>query len=111
MARAHNIIAVSDASFATDVLGAERPVLVKFDAEWCAPCRAMEPAMEEIASEYADRLTIATLDIDRNNQTPYKFGVRGVPTVILFDKGQVVGQKAGLARKADLSALIEQKLG
>lgn len=110
MARAHNIIAVTDASFAAEVLGADRPVLVKFDAEWCAPCKAMAPVIEEIAGEYADRLTIATLDIDRNNQTPYKFGVRGVPTVILFDKGQVIGQKVGLARKADLSALLEQTL-
>ncbi|HWK74134.1 MAG TPA: thioredoxin [Povalibacter sp.] len=105
-----NITAVSDASFAADVLGADRPVLVKFQAEWCAPCKAMEPAIEEIAGEYADRLAVVTLDIDANNQTPYKYGVRGVPTVMLFDKGQVVGQRVGLARKADLNALVQQGL-
>lgn len=107
MSRA-NITAVSDASFAADVLGADRPVLVKFEAEWCAPCKAMKPAIEELAGEYAERLSVVTLDIDRNGQTPYKYGVRGVPTVMLFDKGEVVGQRVGLARKADLDALVQR---
>lgn len=105
-----NIAAVSDDSFSAQVLNATRPVLVKFEADWCSPCHAMAPAIEELASEYADRVTVVSLDIDHNQQTPYKYGVRGVPTVMLFNQGQVVGQKVGLARKADLAALIEQKL-
>jgi thioredoxin 1 len=101
-----NVISVSDASFDADVLGAAGPVLVKFEAEWCGPCKAMKPMIQDLAQEFGDRLTVATLDIDQNNQTPYRFGVRGVPTVILFDKGKVVGQKVGLPRKADLADMI-----
>lgn len=106
-----NILSVSDASFDTQVLQSQRPVLVKFEAEWCGPCKAMKPAIEELAGEYGDKLTVVTLDIDQNQQTPYKYGIRGVPTVLLFDKGQVAAQKVGLARKADLVALIDGKLG
>jgi thioredoxin 1 len=106
-----NIVAVTDSSFASAVLQSERPVLLKFEAEWCGPCKAMKPAIDEIAGEYADRVTVATLDIDQNNQTPYKLGVRGVPTVMLFRNGEVVGQRVGLARKADLVALMESKIG
>jgi len=110
MSQPENIIAVSDASFEKDVLGADRPVLVKFEAEWCGPCQAMKPMIKDLAEEFGQKLTIATLDIDQNNQTPYKFGVRGVPTVILFDKGKVVAQKVGLPRKADLAALIQDRV-
>ena len=105
-----NIIAVTDATFEQQVLKADKPVLVKFEAEWCGPCKAMKPTIAEIASEYGDKLTIATVDIDQNNQTPYKLGVRGVPTVMLFHKGSIVGQKVGLARKADLAALIDRQV-
>jgi thioredoxin len=100
------IVAVTDSTFESAVLKAERPVLLKFEAEWCGPCKAMKPAIDELASEYGDRITVATLDIDQNNQTPYKLGVRGVPTVMLFRNGQMVGQKVGLARKAELVTLI-----
>ncbi len=110
MSQPDNIIAVSDESFDKDVLGADRPVLVKFEAEWCGPCKAMKPMIHDIAAEFGDKLTIATIDIDQNNRTPHKFGIRGVPTVILFDKGQLVGQKVGLPRKADLTALIQQSV-
>ena len=110
MSQPENIIAVSDASFEKDVLGADRPVLVKFEAEWCGPCQAMKPMIKDLVEEFGQKLTIATLDIDQNNQTPYKFGVRGVPTVILFDKGKVVAQKVGLPRKADLAALIQDRV-
>ncbi|MGH8178902.1 MAG: thioredoxin [Steroidobacter sp.] len=105
-----NILPVTDASFQSQVVSAPGPVLVKFEAEWCGPCKAMKPTIEEIATEYAGRLTIATLDIDQNNQTPYRLGVRGVPTVMLFRDGQVVGQQVGLARKSDLTALIDARL-
>lgn len=105
-----NILPVSDSSFEAQVLRSERPVLVKFEAQWCGPCKAMKPAIEELAGEYGDKLTVVTLDIDENQQTPYKYGVRGVPTVLLFNKGQVAAQKVGLARKADLVALLASAL-
>ena len=104
------IVSVTDATFSTQVLEAAGPVLVKFEAEWCGPCKAMKPMIDELAEEYGDKLTIATVDIDQNNQTPFKFGVRGVPTVLLFKAGQVVAQKVGLPRKADLVSLIDSKL-
>jgi thioredoxin 1 len=107
---ARNIIAVTDADFDERVLKAEGPVLLKFEAEWCGPCQAMKPAIAELADEYGSKLTIATLDIDQNQKTPYKLGIRGVPTVMLFNKGSIVGQKVGLARKAELVALIDRQV-
>lgn len=103
-------VSVTDANFTEQVLNAPGPVLLKFEADWCGPCKAMKPMIEDIARDYDGRLTVATLDIDANNQTPYRFGVRGVPTVMLFKGGEVVGQKVGLPRKADLTALIDSKL-
>ena len=105
-----NVIAVSDADFKAQVIGASGPVLVKFEADWCGPCRAMKPAIEALASEYEGRLTVATVDIDANQQVPYEFGVRGIPTVMLFKGGQVVAQKVGLVRQAELATLIDAQL-
>lgn len=110
MSDTENIIAVTDATFEEQVLKSDRPVLLKFEADWCGPCKAMKPAIAEIAQTYGDRITIATLDIDQNNQTPYRLGVRGVPTVMLFSKGSVVGQKVGLARRAELAELIDKQV-
>ena len=103
-------LAVTDASFEQQVLGASGPVLLKFEADWCGPCQAMKPMIEDIARDYDGRLTVVTMDVDQNNQTPYRFGVRGVPTVLLFKGGEVVGQKVGLPRKAELTALLDSKL-
>ncbi|MET0498742.1 MAG: thioredoxin [Steroidobacteraceae bacterium] len=104
------IVSVTDATFSTQVLEAAGPVLVKFEAEWCGPCKAMKPMIDEIAAEYDGKLTVATVDIDQNNQTPFRFGIRGVPTVLLFNQGKVVAQKVGLPRKAELVTLIDSKL-
>lgn len=110
MTRETKILAVTDATFEERVLKAEQPVLVKFEAEWCGPCQAMKPAIAELADEYGDKVTIATIDIDTNAQTPHRYGVRGIPTVLLFRNGTVVGQKVGLARKAELVAMIDQQV-
>lgn len=103
-------VAVTDASFNEQVLSAAGPVLLKFEADWCGPCQAMKPMIEDIARDYDGRLTVATMDVDANNQTPYRFGIRGVPTVMLFKGGEVVGQKVGLPRRAELTALLDSKL-
>ena len=102
------LVPVTDSTFAEQVLGSATPVLVKFEAQWCGPCKAMKPMVDEIASEYSGRLTVTTLDIEENPQTVYRLGVRAVPTVVLFKNGEVFAQKVGLPRKADLTALIDK---
>ncbi|HVF16572.1 MAG TPA: thioredoxin [Steroidobacteraceae bacterium] len=110
MSDATNIIAITDATFEQQVLKADKPVLLKFEAEWCGPCQAMKPTIAELADQYGDKVTIATIDIDQNNQTPYKLGIRGVPTVMLFSNGNIVSQKVGLARKSELAAMIDRQV-
>jgi thioredoxin 1 len=105
-----NVAAITDADFETAVRDSARPVLLKFEAAWCGPCKAMQPMIHELANEYAEQLSVVTLDIDSNVQTPYRVGVRGVPTVMLFKQGSVVGQHVGLPRKAQLVELIERAL-
>ena len=88
---------VTDDSFSTDVLGADGPVLVDFWAEWCGPCRMIAPALEEISKELGEKVTIAKLNIDENPDTPSRYGVRGIPTMLLFKGGQPIAQKVGAA--------------
>jgi len=102
--------AVTDSSFATDVLGSGEPVLVDFWAEWCGPCKQIAPALEEIASEMGGRLTVAKLNIDDNPSTPAKYGVRGIPTLMLFKDGQVASMKVGAAPKGKIVEWIEQSI-
>lgn len=101
------IVQISDASFEQDVLKATGPVLVDFWAEWCGPCKMIAPVLEELAEEYAGKLTITKLNIDSNTETAPKFGVRGIPTLIIFKDGQAVGTKVGALSRSQLAAFID----
>jgi len=102
--------AITDASFANDVIGADGPVLVDFWAEWCGPCKMIGPSLEEISDELGVRVTIAKLNIDDNPDAPGKYGVRGIPTMILFKNGQPAATKVGAAPKSQLKAWLESEL-
>lgn len=98
---------ITDQSFATEVLGADKPVLVDFWAEWCGPCKMIAPALEELSQTMGDKVTIAKLNIDENPDTPGKYGVRGIPTMLLFKNGEPVAQKVGALPKSQLAAWLE----
>jgi thioredoxin 1 len=103
-------IEVTDASFDADVLNAEGPVLVDFWAEWCGPCKQISPALEEMATEMGGKITIAKVNIDDNPAIPSKYGVRGIPTLILFKGGEVAATKVGAAPKSQLVEWVESEL-
>ncbi|MFT6581589.1 MAG: thioredoxin 1 [Alphaproteobacteria bacterium] len=100
-------VKVSDDDFETSVLQSKEPVLVDFWAEWCGPCKMIAPALEELAGDLSGRLTVAKLNIDDNPQTPAKYGVRGIPTLILFKDGQVAATKVGALPKSQLAQWVE----
>ncbi len=101
---------VTDDSFAADVLQSQQPVLVDYWAEWCGPCKMIAPILDEIATEYAGRLKVAKLNIDDNQETPASYGVRGIPTLMLFKNGSIEATKVGALSKSQLAAFIDSHL-
>ena len=106
-----NIIHTSDAKFEADVVKSDRPVLLDFWAEWCGPCKMIAPVLDAIAAEYGDELRVVKLNIDENPQTPPKYNVRGIPTLLLFKDGNVAAQQVGAVSKSQLEAFLSSHLG
>lgn len=105
-----HIIHVSDESFEQEVLQSDKPVLIDYWAEWCGPCKMIAPVLDEVAGEYADKIRVAKLNIDENPATPPKYGIRGIPTLMLFKNGEVEATKVGAVSKAQLTAFLEENI-
>lgn len=105
-----HIVYVTDASFEADVLKSGEPVLVDYWAEWCGPCKMIAPILDELATEYTGKVKIAKLNIDENPQTPPRYGIRGIPTLMLFKNGAVEATKVGAVSKSQLTAFIDSNL-
>lgn len=104
------IVHTNDGDFETDVINSDKPALVDFWAEWCGPCKMIAPILEEIAEEYDGRLTVAKLNIDDNSNTPPKYGIRGIPTLMLFKGGEVEATKVGALSKSQLTAFLDSNI-
>jgi thioredoxin 1 len=105
-----NIKVITDASFHAEVLSSDKPTLIDFWAPWCGPCRAIAPYVEALAEQYADKLVVGKMDIDDNQMTPTKYEVRSIPTLLIFHRGKVIGQKVGGAPKNQLENFIKDTL-
>ena len=101
---------VTDASFADDVLMSDKPVIVDFWAEWCGPCKMIAPILDEVATAYEGKLQITKMNVDENREIPAKFGIRGIPTLMLFKNGAVVGTKVGALSKSQLTQFIDSNI-
>jgi thioredoxin 1 len=101
---------ISDASFDTDVLQSAQPVLVDYWAEWCGPCKMIAPILDEVAKDYAGRLNVAKMNVDQNREVPAKFGIRGIPTLMIFKGGELAATKVGALSKAQLTTFIDGAL-
>ena len=106
----NHTVEITDASFEAEVVNSDKPVLVDYWAEWCGPCKMIAPILEEVGAEYGDKLTIAKLNIDQNPETPPKFGIRGIPTIMLFKQGDIVATKVGALSKSQLTAFLDENL-
>ncbi len=106
-----NTVTVTGETFASEVLESDKPVLVDFWAEWCAPCRALAPTIDELASDYAGRAKVAKVDIDGAQEIAVQYGIQSIPTVAVFKGGKIVAQRVGLADKETLSQLLEKAMG
>ena len=105
-----NIVHISNSSFDENVLNAEGPVLVDFWAEWCGPCKMIAPVLEELAVEYGEKLKVCKMDVDANPDTAPKYGIRGIPTLILFNNGELAGTKVGALSKSQLAEFIDSAM-
>ncbi|MDX1902230.1 MAG: thioredoxin [Gammaproteobacteria bacterium] len=107
----NHITEITDGSFEKDVVQSSLPVLVDFWAQWCGPCKAIAPVLEDIAKQFEGRLRVTKLDVDHNPETPPRFGVRGIPTLILFQDGKVAATQVGLLSRTELVSFIENHIG
>lgn len=101
---------VTDAAFDQEVLKSSIPVLVDFWAEWCGPCKMLTPVLEEVAGDYTDRLKVVKINVDENNEVPAKYGIRGIPTLILFKNGTILATKVGALTKSQLTSFLDSHL-
>ena len=105
-----NIVHTTDGDFESDVLNSDKPVLVDYWAEWCGPCKMIAPILDEIAGEYSSSLKVCKLDIDSNQATPAKYGIRGIPTLMLFKDGELEATKVGALSKSQLAAFLDSNI-
>ena len=106
----NDTLTFTDATFDQDVIKSDTPVLVDFWAEWCGPCRMMGPTVDQVASDYTGKIKVGKLDVDSNQQTASRYGIRGIPTVLLFKGGQIVEQKVGAIGKPEFEKMLEKHL-
>jgi thioredoxin 1 len=107
---AENILHTSDEGFDTDVLQSDKPVLVDYWAEWCGPCKMIAPILEEVASEYGEKIKVCKMNIDENQETPPRYGISGIPTLILFKNGEVEATKVGALSKTQLQSFLDDNI-